>query len=348
MKKSLLLISFCFLMASGLFAQDVVQEQRTLLTKITATWCPNCGAWAWDFFEEILEDNHGKAVFVGSHHSGDLESSPGIAFSSNFNAPYQPYFYAGNENLNVSSGNMPTKRQQVQDLVNANFEEMPIANTGFSAILDGNILTIDAKAKFFQEASGDFYMGVYLLENGVINNQASNSNMASHPFVLRQAITPGNFGISLGNGTIAADTEFTEALSLQINSTYNTDSIYIMGIIWEKIDDTYQFVNAFTTNEFAAPASVETITSDVLAVALAPTIAQESSQLSLNLKQSSLAVNIQVINVNGQIVQEVFEGDLLSGASNFTINTNALNTGIYFVNIRSNDGAVLTKRLVVR
>ena len=39
------------------FSQDVPEVQQSLITKITATWCPSCGGWGWTFFENILADN---------------------------------------------------------------------------------------------------------------------------------------------------------------------------------------------------------------------------------------------------------------------------------------------------
>ena len=69
------LLLFFALSFSNIHAQDVPEVQRTLLTKVTATWCPSCGSWGWSFFEDIIEDNTGKATFMGAHHSGNLVSS---------------------------------------------------------------------------------------------------------------------------------------------------------------------------------------------------------------------------------------------------------------------------------
>jgi len=349
MKKTVLLICASLMIGASLFAQDVPEVQKTLVTKITATWCPNCGTWGWDYFEHVIEDNNDKAIFVGAHHDGDLESAAGIAFKDNFNAPYQPFFYAGNKDLNVTNNNTVAKRTEMQDIINANAANAPVANVGFSASLTNGFLTVDTKTKFFQEATGDYYLGLYILEDGVINNQASNSAMSSHPFVIRTAITNDIFGDALMNGTIAADTEYDGSFSLQLNPNWTEENVIVAGIIWEKDNDgVYQFVNINSTNDFTATTAVTSISQDVLNVQLYPTIAEESTRLDLNLKPSSLQVNIQLFNQTGQKVQEIFQGTLREGNRSLNIETNRLDAGIYFVNIRTADGAILTKKFIVQ
>ncbi len=350
MHKRLLTICFAILMCTGLFAQEVPEVQKTLLTKVTATWCPNCGSWGWDFFEHLIEDNTETAIFVGAHHSGDLSSAPGSAFSENFNAPYQPYFYAGNVDLGVTNGNVAAKRISTKEIVDANALIPPVANTGFNADLTGEFLSVDAKAKFFQEATGDFYLGVYVLENGVINNQASNSTTAVHPFVIRDALTDSEFGNSLMNGTITAGTEFTQNFAIQVDPNWNKNNLSVIGIIWNKVDDKYQFVNVNSINEFESNATaVQTIDENLLSVSLYPTLVNKTSaQLDLNLKTNNLNISVQVFNQNGQLINSVFKGQLNEGPKSLEIDTDNLNAGIYYVNVRTEDGAVLTKKMIVQ
>lgn len=341
------LLSLAFFSTS--FAQEVPEVQKTLLTKIAATWCSNCGGWGWTFFEDIIEANAEKAVFINAHHSGDLLSPTGLAFATNFEAPYQPYFYAGNQDLDINGGNIDTKPEEVKELVDANYLLAPVANVGFEAILDNNTLTLNTKTKFFQEASGDFYMGLYILEHHVVNNQSNNSTMALHPYVLRTSITGEDFGELIVNGTATADSEYTGTYSIDLNEAWSQDSLIVAGIIWEKIEDTYQFVNVNTIEEFdAAPVSVSTIPADVLNVELYPTLATASTQLNLDLKEQSLKVNIQLFDLNGQAVQQIFQGELSNGTQSIQIPTAPLNAGLYFVNIQTEDGAMVSKKLIVK
>ncbi len=349
MNKRLLSLALSLAFFTLSYAQEVPEVQKTLLTKVTATWCPNCGTWGWTFFEDIIMDNSEKAVFVGAHHGGNLESDEGVAFSNNFMAPYQPYFYAGNQDVEASPGNASAKRQEVKDLVDANFLLSPMANVGFEASILDNVLTINAKTKFFQEASGSYYLGVYILEHNVISNQASNSSMAMHPYVLRASFTPGElFGNELVNGDIVADTEFTETLSLELNPAWDMDNITVAGIIWEFDGTTYQYVNVNTIAEFSVPSSVSTISEDLINIELFPTIATDHTQLNVNLKDQSMELNIQLFDLSGQAIRPIFQGELTQGMNKLDIATNDLLPGLYLINIQTLDGAVATKKLIIQ
>lgn len=348
--KNLLTVVFFFTLISAVSAQEVAEVQKTLLTKITATWCPNCGTWGWTFFEDIIVDNQDKAVFIGAHHSGDLQSSPGAAFAENFMAPYQPFFYAGNVDLNVSGGNISAKRTEVQDLVNANYDSAPLANVGFDAEIDGSGLNINSKVRFFQDGTGDYYLGVYIIEHHIVNVQASNSTMAEHPYVIREALTASDFGFSLQEGPIAAGTEFTESFSLQLNPEWNTENLRVVGIIWNKNGDTYEFVN---TNEVFdimenVVAVEDLIKEDVLEAQLFPTVTNDLTTLNLDLKESALDVNIQVINLQGQIVETVFSGQLTQGNQSFEISATDFASGVYLVRLQTAEGKFLTEKFIVQ
>lgn len=348
MLRGLFTICISILFFSFLSAQEVPEVQKTLLTKITATWCPNCGSWGWTFFEQLIEDNSEKAVFVGAHHSGDLVSPPGEAFSTNFMAPYQPYFYAGNFEVGATSGNIATKRQEVKNIVDANYLQSPIANVGFEAQISGNAITVNTKTIFFQETSGEYYLALYILEDGVINNQAANSSMAIHPFVIRSSFTTAIFGNLLASGTISDGTEFLDNFELNIDSEWNADSLYVAGIIWDKSGDTYEFVNVNMTREFDSTVAVNAIPSTNMTIDLYPTITSTNSQLLFDLKDQPHNVAIQLFNIEGKVIQQIFNGTLNLGKSSLNIPTNKLSSGLYFVNIQTQNGETITKRLIVK
>jgi hypothetical protein len=339
---------FCFL-SSNLRAQEVPEVQKTMITKITATWCPNCGSWGWDFFEEIIDGSTlQKAVFVGAHHSGTLDSDAGEAFSSNFNAPYQPYFYAGNQDLGVNSGNVSDKVTETRNLINNNANNSPVANVGLDATLAGNTLTLTTKTLFFQATEGEYYLGLYILENNVIAAQASNSDMASHPFVLRTSITNDIFGPEVANGSINAGTEVTDqSVTYELNDSWDFANLSVMGVLWKKEGNTYQFVNVNATSEFSTVA-VQSISEDIAQVSLNPSLATDQTQLTVQINQSSLNVNIHLYDLQGRLQKSIFKGTLTEGLQTFDISTSGLVNGKYFVSMTTEDGRVLTKRLAVQ
>ena len=56
--------------------------------------------------------------------------------------------------------------------------QSPIAQTGLLVEADGNTITVQTKTRFFQDATGDFYLGLYVIERSVIATQASQGSMA--------------------------------------------------------------------------------------------------------------------------------------------------------------------------
>ena len=116
-----------------LSAQEIEVEpiQLTLITKRTADWCPPCGAWGWNAFEGILEDNGNRAISLTLHYSSsDFFYTPTAQdLISNMDGfPGRPGFIVNEEVLSLFNAN--AVRDAVKERVDANFASPPIAQTG--------------------------------------------------------------------------------------------------------------------------------------------------------------------------------------------------------------------------
>jgi len=234
MKKRLLLFTFLSILSLQIFSQDVPEEQRLLLSKASATWCPPCGTWGWTFFEELIEDNEDKAVLLALHHSGQLETPTSDVIATNFGVPYQPRFYINNDEQGVTSSNSDDKRTIFQDSVNAVFATAPVVNAGIQ-ILATDEYIVNVKTEFFQETEGEYYVGVYVVANDLVNFQESIGPNAVHHKVLRDKITDDIFGEPIGNGTIAAGTENDFEYFIDFDNFNNGSNDEILTIIWKKV-----------------------------------------------------------------------------------------------------------------
>ncbi len=65
MKKFTLIFTMMITMLSTQ-AQEISNDQWTIMTKTSATWCTNCGAWGWDMFKDLIDDNQDKNVIIWS------------------------------------------------------------------------------------------------------------------------------------------------------------------------------------------------------------------------------------------------------------------------------------------
>ena len=346
MIQKILLSSFFILSSFSIFAQDVPQEQRTLITKVTASWCPPCGGWAWTMFEDMIADNEEKAVLLAAHYSGNLITPAAENMAQNFGAVYQPIFFLGNENQNVSSSTAAAKRTTIKEMVDANFLETPIANAGMNATLDGNNLSVQTKAKFFQAAEGEYYLGVYVVENELVGYQASRGNDAVHEKVIRASMTSDVFGNLLMNGTIAADTEFDQTFEMTLDDTWNTEHLEIVSILWKKEGDKFEFVNTNLTSEFGATTSNVNVLLQNVEMAIQPNVVSTQSVISIDLEKDLRAATLSIFDLNGKKVAEVFSGNLTASNTTFTINKNSVpSAGMYFLVLEA-EQKVLTQKVI--
>ncbi|MFQ5445938.1 MAG: T9SS type A sorting domain-containing protein [Saprospiraceae bacterium] len=336
--------TFTFLLACLFFlqgtAQQVEEVQRSLLTKRAATWCPPCGGWGWDFFDNLLEDNAGKAVFFDAHYSGILEAAVSNDLTTNFGGLFQPEFFLNENKIDVLPGNAVSMREEVQNQVAASFSIPPVANTGFFPVYENGAINVDATVKFFQAAQGEFYLGIYLIEDHVIEFQQGQGNDADHRKILRESFTTSSWGKPIANGSVSAGSEFAIPFSLLIGDPAG-HNYEIAGVIWKKEGNKYHLVNVWSTTAIG----IATATGEVSAVDLfevTPNLVTEAALIKIEMKENA-AASIDLVDLNGKTVREIFAGNLASGSHTFTVS--ASEKGLYFVRLRAN-GTVGTRKVV--
>lgn len=348
MIKKLLLLTAVLFTFNVLIAQEAPEVQNSLISKITATWCPPCGGWGWGFFHDLEEDNHENALAIAVHHSGDLTNPTASDFTDNFGVNSQPRFVLNNDDQDVVSSVVSSKRIEIQDAVNSNLAAAPLANTGIKAILDNNVITVQTNTKFFQDATGEYFVGVYVVEDAVANYQATIGNGAIHTNVLRTGLSSNAFGEPLNTADIASGTEIAMEFTIDVNASWNLDNVTMAAIIWKLENGTYNFVNTNGTNTFEDP-----ITSGINNIATAnwdmkiqPTISNGDAIINLNLPTSTENFNVNIYNQIGQEVATLHSGAIKAGVHTFTLDT-VLPKGLYLVRSGSGD-MVKTKRMIVQ
>lgn len=344
MKKNYLLLVVALLLQMTAFGQEVPQEQKIVITKIAATWCPPCGGTAWDNFEVINDTYAGKAVILTAHpsRSSQLHSQEAIDFSANLPQAFgQPLFY-----LNRSKYTTNNILENAASSINTALSVSPMANTGIVATIKDNTLTVDAKVKFFQEGDGEYYLSLLIIEDGVIEEQANRGNTASHKRVLRSSLMGGTFGQEIANGVIVTDTEFNFSDSKELAANWNSENLEVAAIIWQKMDGAYEFVNAHVENvSFSTGLNILETTGVQLSVT--PTILAETATIAVTAPIAFDKVTIAIFNTAGQQVQTIFSGSLNNGLHNFYIDKSSLTTsGLYFLQMESK-GSVISRKLMV-
>lgn len=327
------------------FGQEVPKEQKVVITKIAATWCPPCGGTAWDNFDVINDTYEEKAIMLTAHpsRSSKLHATESIDFSSNLPQAFgQPLFY-----INRTKYTTSTILQSTETAITDAGSVTPMANTGITATIKDNTLEVKAKVQFFQEGDGEYYLSLLVLEDGVIEEQANRGNAAVHKRVLRSSLMGGTFGQAIATGVIAADTEFNFSDSKTLEAGWNTENLEVAAIIWQKVEGAYEFVNAHSVNTSFATSTNFLETSGVN-FSVQPTIIQETATIAIDAPIAFEKVNLAIFNTAGQQVQTVFSGSLNNGLHTFSIDKSGLTaSGVYFLQMESK-GAVISRKLVIK
>ncbi len=341
---------FCLLLFMGViahltaFSQDVPQTQQIVISKIGATWCPNCGTTAWDNFTTLHNEFNDKAVILSLHpsRSSRLHSPESIELAENLPQSFgQPLFYV-NRTKYATGSIVQNARQAIEDGNAA----APLANTGINATIKDGMLQVDAKVKFFQEGNGDYFLSLLIVEDGVIEVQSQRGSDANHKKLVRTAMMEGTFGQAIGSGAIAAESEFTFSDAKAIEEDWNTENLEVAAIIWQKVGDNYEVVNGNSVDA-SFSTSVNFLEQSGVALEIAPTLVKASATITLTTPVDFDKANVGVFNTAGQQVNTIFSGILKSGTHNYTIQRADLKaSGIYFLRMEAN-GSVLSKKLIV-
>jgi len=226
---------------------EVVKRQRATVTYVGATWCPPCGAFG-DPTKEHMESTFGSDVVILNVQSVDDISSAGEfgpifgnAFQSFVSSNSIPHAYWSGANVAMDHrgfyGDNNANATAADANINAILSDVNVSvgvaasatNAGDSALI------INTKTKFYS-ALGEHYIGVYLLEDGVMANQSISQSpdaITAHNNVIRYSAFDGN---SLGAQSIGtsftADQEVTGSYTIPLWSGWNISNLQVAVVIW--------------------------------------------------------------------------------------------------------------------
>lgn len=342
------ILLLCSLVPQSLVGQDEIQipeKQMPLVAKITASWCPYCGTWGWDFMEALLDDNSATSNVVSLHYSGNYRSKEAAEMTSNFGAFGQPQFFLNSELIDVNSSTTSVSRENVKTNINRVITQSPEVQTGFLAGTEEGQFNIVTKTRFFQNVSGEYFLGLYLVQKSFIGSQAGRSETALHKNVLRYSFAGSTFGESLGSGAIAAGTEVLVQHSIPLAELgYDLDNIRILSVIWKKEGNKYMVVNSNITSQFTSGVSLITTGNRRFGKAdfqfsAQPNVVSDFSLLKLILPSQRKYFRIELWSLQGQKIQDIYEGALSAGAHHWTVDRSMVGpAGMYFLRLYDADG----------
>ena len=340
--KRLLLLVFLAFSAFAVNAQEISEEQWSLISKKTATWCTNCGSWGWTFKNYLLEDYADDNVVVWSlHYSGDLLNPTAKAITDNFGGGGQPIFYLNTDNMGVGSFNLDAKRGEFMTVVESLNSFEPFAGVGTTATFDGQKITTTSKAKFLIDLEGgNYWLAAYLVDDELVANQASQGQNALHKNILLNTFTGDNhFGENIATGAVSVNDEFTMEGELDFTGQNDipdySDGYSVVTILWGFVGGQYTPINLNKQ-----PITSVVSTKDVLSNVDITAYQGGAGQVNLNITsaQEINDASISLLDINGRIVANQRDVQIITGKNQFILNTQELAIGTYIVFVESSIG----------
>lgn len=248
MKKSIvILLALAFPII--LTAQSPEKKFYSLFTKTTASWCANCGSWGWSLANAVNILYQGKAYCLSLYVpvSGD-ETFKNFMLVSEASKVLALNFGFGNElpAIRVNGSLFGNTLPEVTKAIDSMNALSPQASVASLLERSGNTLELKAKVKFWAEATGEYYLASYVVEDEVINPQ-NPMGMVKHPHVLRASMTDGlsgTYGERIGTDNIPAGAEFDMNFSFKVtDSRWNQENLSVYSIIWKKESGRHKYVN---------------------------------------------------------------------------------------------------------
>ena len=283
-------------------SQSYSFSQKTLITKRTATWCPNCGTWGWDFAKAIEELDNPNAVLIRAHYSGDLQSQVSIDITGNFNAVYQPEFYINEDRITVGSTTWQDKVEEFEEQIDENATLEANVSTSAYSYINNDEVTVTASSTFLKEAEGEFYLAAYLLENGVINNQASRGADAVHNRVLRASFTDSSFGNKIMSGTVEEGYYYAYSSDLKPGGEDLADRDFeILIVVWKKEEGVYKVENVHVS-KIGETTDVQEMEAPISNINIYQV--QEKLVIQFDQQENMNNSRIQLFSVGGQKIKD--------------------------------------------
>lgn len=327
-----------------LSAQTVSTLRLPLITKITATWCNPCGTWGWTLNEEIMNQNpEALTICLHASNTSQLYDPAAANIYSVFNPQSSgvPSWYVDGIRKTQYSTNGGVYTTQTKNAVKSATDSILVndaqAGAGFLWSWNVNTLEITAKAEFFFPANGEYYMGVYIIEDDIVKYQNGIGNNAIHHPTFRKSIS-NDLGDLLINGSVASGQSFIKNYTFNVPTDYVKSKLRLVAILWKM--------------EGTNPVIVNTSVSDYLQQT---TSVKNSSEFSFDIYPNPVK-NHQFLIKNIYLSDKIYFYDLLGNKLNCNIkfhHSDALVNipehtpqGIYLVQvIRENQS--FTQKLIV-
>lgn len=223
---------------------------KPVLFDFTSTGCPGCGSWGGPTFESLISQEKNAIVPMAVHikYGDKMITDASNAIAANRTGQfYTPQLWVNNTIGMVLSGGRINGTESLASLnseIDAAQGRNPEIAVGISHASDEDNIAIRYKTKALTDLSGEYYVGIYVMENGINDRQSGNPNGSKdHNHVIRTT-NSGGFGTMIAQENLALDAENQGEITFEIKDDWNMNNLYATIIVWKKEGNNYVVVNA--------------------------------------------------------------------------------------------------------
>ncbi len=246
----------------------VDSKQRSLSVKFTATWCFACGDYGGSVFKDIGDANSSDDLIrIACHKSGDdMHNQVAADWQTVMGSGSTPCFAV---NGNLISGHPLSPTNSAVTSTNAQSAEVGLA---ISHTVSGDNIIITGAYSVLQNISGEYYLGLYVLDNGTDERQKGDDGSFSpagstwnastayydnyiHDHVLRGGgfLSGGDNGASWGtkivdgSGSTGQASNFDVTIPIVSGNSSAADwsgNYEVHAVVWKKNGTSWDYVNA--------------------------------------------------------------------------------------------------------
>jgi len=346
MKKILILV-LTLSMVSTLGAQD----QWSLVTKRTAAWCGNCGSWGWNAFEGLVEGLEDENAIVVAMHTenSDLTNDVSKDLLANIGGNGQPRIYLNMDNYNFLSSNYTEK-------VASTISDLQLLNS-FGGVIDVDLtvveelngtLTVDANVEAFDALTGEYRLGLYVIQDHVIANQASQGANADHRNLLTASFYENSFGELIGTGTMNSGDIISFNTNMPLPAGYDKENTKIAAMIWRPLaSGQYIFINGNWTNEITLATTSTKDLSDQFSNLNVFQKAQSAIEIRFDALESMNDLNLALVNQQGAKIHSI-KRNAVEGFNQYQMDVDQLSSGIYVLSIQHENERISKQFVVIK
>jgi hypothetical protein len=109
----------------------VSETQQTLITKFTASWCGECGSWAWPWLHQLRDSLPTEVIFAAAHIDNSfLQTDISLEWEENFASTGVPRLYLNGMQVPASAGIAADVLQHLLDTISVLHQMPPVVNVG--------------------------------------------------------------------------------------------------------------------------------------------------------------------------------------------------------------------------